>query len=66
MCVIWLLTFNVTNLRLPVGVRCTVFTGRSLNKHLIKNMAGKGGLERLDVGVLSTEQQEKLRQFKVT
>ncbi|XP_008285958.1 RIIa domain-containing protein 1 [Stegastes partitus] len=28
-------------------------------------MAGKGGLSKLDVGVLSTEQQEKLRQFKI-
>lgn len=29
-------------------------------------MAGKGGLAKLDVGVLSPEQQEKLRQYKVT
>lgn len=29
-------------------------------------MAGRGGLAKLDVGVLSAEQQEKLRQFKVT
>lgn len=29
-------------------------------------MAGKGGLSKLDVGVLSAEQQEKLRQFQVT
>lgn len=28
-------------------------------------MAEKGGLAKLDVGVLSTEQQEKLRQFKI-
>ncbi|XP_028281657.1 RIIa domain-containing protein 1 [Parambassis ranga] len=28
-------------------------------------MAGKGGLTELDVGVLSAEQQEKLRQFKI-
>ncbi|XP_042280423.1 RIIa domain-containing protein 1 [Thunnus maccoyii] len=28
-------------------------------------MAGKGGLTKLDVGVLSAEQQEKLRQFKI-
>ncbi|XP_071326566.1 RIIa domain-containing protein 1 [Trachinotus anak] len=28
-------------------------------------MAGKGGLVKLDVGVLSPEQQEKLRQFKI-
>ncbi|XP_041799144.1 RIIa domain-containing protein 1 [Chelmon rostratus] len=28
-------------------------------------MAGKGGLARLDVGVLTAEQQEKLRQFKI-
>lgn len=29
-------------------------------------MAGQGGLEKLSVGVLSAEQQEKLRLFKVT
>lgn len=29
-------------------------------------MAGKAGLVKLDVGVLTAEQQEKLRQFKVT
>ncbi|XP_053182957.1 RIIa domain-containing protein 1 [Scomber japonicus] len=28
-------------------------------------MAGKDGLVKLDVGVLSAEQQEKLRQFKI-
>ncbi|XP_018536046.1 RIIa domain-containing protein 1 [Lates calcarifer] len=28
-------------------------------------MAGKGGLVKLDVGVLSPEQQETLRQFKI-
>lgn len=28
-------------------------------------MAGEGGLLKLDVGVLSAEQQEKLRQFKI-
>ncbi|XP_062254338.1 RIIa domain-containing protein 1 [Platichthys flesus] len=28
-------------------------------------MAGKGGLTKLEVGVLSPEQQEKLRQFKI-
>uniref|UniRef100_A0A665UZU8 RIIa domain-containing protein n=1 Tax=Echeneis naucrates TaxID=173247 RepID=A0A665UZU8_ECHNA len=28
-------------------------------------MAGKGSLTKLDVGVLSPEQQEKLHQFKV-
>nr|XP_020462911.1 RIIa domain-containing protein 1 [Monopterus albus] len=28
-------------------------------------MAGKGGLIKLDLGVLSSEQQEKLRQFKI-
>nr|XP_046256845.1 RIIa domain-containing protein 1 [Scatophagus argus] len=28
-------------------------------------MAGKGGLAKLDVGLLSAEQQEKLRQFKI-
>ncbi|XP_041649936.1 RIIa domain-containing protein 1 [Cheilinus undulatus] len=28
-------------------------------------MAGQGGLTKLEVGVLSAEQQEKLRQFKV-
>ncbi|XP_038567367.1 RIIa domain-containing protein 1 [Micropterus salmoides] len=28
-------------------------------------MAGKGGLAKLDVGVLSAEQQEQLRQFKI-
>ncbi|CAJ1062259.1 RIIa domain-containing protein 1 [Xyrichtys novacula] len=28
-------------------------------------MAGKGGLTKLDVGVLSAEQQEKLREFKI-
>ncbi|XP_035528694.1 RIIa domain-containing protein 1 [Morone saxatilis] len=28
-------------------------------------MAGKGGVAKLDVGVLSAEQQEKLRQFKI-
>lgn len=28
-------------------------------------MAGKDGLAKLDVGVLSAEQQEKLRQFKI-
>lgn len=29
-------------------------------------MAGKGSLAKLDVGVLSAEQQEKLQHFKVT
>ncbi len=29
-------------------------------------MAEKDGLAKLDVGLLSAEQQEKLRQFKVT
>lgn len=29
-------------------------------------MAGREGLLKLDVGVLSAEQQEKLRQFKVS
>lgn len=29
-------------------------------------MAGKGGLAKLDTDVLSTEQQENLRQYKVT
>ncbi|XP_059195493.1 RIIa domain-containing protein 1 [Centropristis striata] len=28
-------------------------------------MAGEGGLPKLDVAVLSAEQQEKLRQFKI-
>ncbi|XP_026172390.1 RIIa domain-containing protein 1 [Mastacembelus armatus] len=28
-------------------------------------MTGKGGLVKLDAGVLSAEQQEKLRQFKI-
>ncbi|KAJ8398524.1 hypothetical protein AAFF_G00427790 [Aldrovandia affinis] len=28
-------------------------------------MAGKSGLEKLDIGALSPEQQEKLRQFKI-
>ncbi|XP_040901390.1 RIIa domain-containing protein 1 [Toxotes jaculatrix] len=28
-------------------------------------MAGTGGLAKLDIGVLSPEQQEKLRQFKI-
>ncbi|XP_068591422.1 RIIa domain-containing protein 1 [Cebidichthys violaceus] len=28
-------------------------------------MAGNGGLAKLDVGVLSAEQQEKLRHFKI-
>ncbi|XP_036395604.1 RIIa domain-containing protein 1 isoform X2 [Megalops cyprinoides] len=29
-------------------------------------MAEKSGLEKLDIGALSPEQQEKLRQFKIT
>ncbi|XP_074538726.1 RIIa domain-containing protein 1 [Halichoeres trimaculatus] len=28
-------------------------------------MAGKGGMTKLNVGVLSVEQQEKLREFKI-
>ncbi|XP_034553320.1 RIIa domain-containing protein 1 [Notolabrus celidotus] len=28
-------------------------------------MAGRGGLKKLDVSVLSAEQQEKLREFKI-
>lgn len=44
-----------------VGIKTVTFKA----SYYWEMMAEKGGLEKLDIGALSAEQQEKLRQFKV-
>lgn len=46
-------------------VHGAVYTEKKIDERLWEMMAGKGGSAKLDVGVLSAEQQDKLRQFKV-
>lgn len=46
-------------------VHGALYTDKQIDERLWEMMAGKGSSAKLDVGVLSAEQQDKLRQFKV-